>query len=88
MPVDDTPEPSYFEKGRKQTSLWMSFCRTSPCEMVWWFGKSSEQYRVEGELQLVGATEAVGGPPFSAALAAARKQQWGELAENAREQFF
>ena len=53
------------------------------CEMVWWFAKSSEQYRIEGELQLVGAD---GGG--SAALAAARKQQWGELSDPAREQFF
>ena len=27
------------------------------CEMVWWFAKSSEQYRIAGRLQLVGAAD-------------------------------
>jgi len=37
-------------------------------ELVWWFSKSSEQYRVAGELQLVGGDE------VDAELKAARKQ--------------
>ena len=62
------------------------------CEMVWWFAKSSEQYRIEGELQLVGSpgtpSASGGAGSASALLAAARKQQWGELSDPAREQFF
>lgn len=52
------------------------------CEMVWWFGKTSEQYRIAGELQLVGADY----PPGE--LQAARRQQWGNLSDKAREQFY
>ena len=52
------------------------------CEMVWWFAKSSEQYRISGELRLVGENES---DPF---LLAARKQQWGNISDAAREQFF
>eukprot|EP00613_Pedinella_sp_CCMP2098_P005232 CAMPEP_0171610698 /NCGR_PEP_ID=MMETSP0990-20121206/10201_1 /TAXON_ID=483369 /ORGANISM="non described non described, Strain CCMP2098" /LENGTH=233 /DNA_ID=CAMNT_0012174151 /DNA_START=101 /DNA_END=802 /DNA_ORIENTATION=+ len=52
------------------------------CELVWWFSKTSEQFRVAGELEMVGADCA------SAELLACRKQQWGNLSDNAREQFF
>ena len=52
------------------------------CEMVWWFGKSNEQYRIAGALQLVGAAEQ------DAELQSARKQQWGQLRDTAREQFY
>eukprot|EP00242_Pyramimonas_sp_CCMP2087_P016862 CAMPEP_0198214524 /NCGR_PEP_ID=MMETSP1445-20131203/42161_1 /TAXON_ID=36898 /ORGANISM="Pyramimonas sp., Strain CCMP2087" /LENGTH=223 /DNA_ID=CAMNT_0043889779 /DNA_START=343 /DNA_END=1014 /DNA_ORIENTATION=- len=52
------------------------------CEMVWWFSKSSEQYRIQGDLQLVGADCA------DAELLSQRKQQWGNLSDSAREQFF
>ena len=50
-------------------------------EMVWWFQKSSEQYRFAGRLRLVGedATDDT--------LVSARKQQWGNLSDSAREQF-
>jgi PPOX class probable FMN-dependent enzyme len=51
------------------------------CELNWWFAKSSEQFRIRGELQLVGADD-------SGTLQAARKQQWGNLRDTAREQFF
>ncbi len=51
-------------------------------EMVWWFLKTSEQYRVRGQLRLVGADEG------DKALAALRKQQWGNLRDSAREQFY
>merc|ERR1740138_815098 len=50
--------------------------------MVYWFGKTSEQFRISGTLQLVGD-----GDP-SAELLAVRKQQWGNLSDPAREQFF
>lgn len=50
-------------------------------ELVWWFAKSSEQYRVAGHLELVG-------PAADGERAAARKAQWGNLSDNAREQFY
>ena len=52
------------------------------CEMVWWFSQSSEQYRITGSLQLVSGEET------SEELLAARKQQWGNLSDPAREQFY
>ncbi len=45
----------------------------SSCEMVWWFGKSSEQYRIRGELKFVGN----GQFELDDELASVRKQQWG-----------
>eukprot|EP00585_Thalassiosira_rotula_P025314 CAMPEP_0196234038 /NCGR_PEP_ID=MMETSP0913-20130531/4252_1 /TAXON_ID=49265 /ORGANISM="Thalassiosira rotula, Strain GSO102" /LENGTH=241 /DNA_ID=CAMNT_0041514989 /DNA_START=51 /DNA_END=776 /DNA_ORIENTATION=+ len=72
-------------------------------EMVWWFPKSSEQYRISGRLQFIGSN----GPLFSYTdndvkdddddnttdrnncyFMAERKQQWGNLSDMAREQFF
>lgn len=55
---------------------------SSSCEMVWWFGKSSEQYRIRGQLQFIGGEEK------DASLVTARKEQWGNLSDPAREQFF
>jgi pyridoxamine 5'-phosphate oxidase len=58
----------------------------SKVEMVWWFPKSNEQYRVRGKLMFVG------GGDFSMdddkVLASSRKEQWGNLSDPAREQFF
>jgi hypothetical protein len=51
-------------------------------EMVWWFFKSSEQYRVSGTLQVVGPTD----PDVD--LDIARMQQWSKLTDAAREQFY
>ena len=55
---------------------------SSRCELVWWFAKSSEQYRITGTLTLVGEEHS------SAHLRSARNQQWGNLSDSAREQFF
>ena len=52
------------------------------CELVSWFGKTSEQYRIAGRLQLVGADCA------DATLAEARVQQWGVLSDAARESYW
>ena len=52
------------------------------CEMVWWFGKSSEQYRISGMLQFIGDDES------DSHLQSCRKQQWGNLSDVAREQFY
>ena len=54
-------------------------------EMCWWFLKSSEQYRVRGKLTVVGNGE---DEEEDAALLAVRKQQWGNLRDAAREQFY
>lgn len=55
------------------------------CEMVWWFAKTSEQFRISGNLVLVGDDTDENNNP---ALHSARKQQWGNLSGPAREQFF
>ena len=61
----------------------VSQIKQSPaCEMVWWFPKSSEQYRLSGNLSLVSEDEPDGW------LLSARKQQWSTLSDMAREQFF
>mmetsp|Transcript_5435 Transcript_5435/g.11539 ORF Transcript_5435/g.11539 Transcript_5435/m.11539 type:complete len:340 (-) Transcript_5435:688-1707(-) len=64
------------------TSASSSSTKASTCEMVWWFGKSSEQYRIRGLLQFVGAHHE------DATLVTARKEQWGNLSDAAREQFY
>lgn len=56
---------------------------TNPrCEMVWWFSQSSEQFRVSGELMPVSATSLQEG------LLKARLDQWKNLSDSAREQFY
>tara|TARA_A100001035_G_scaffold215413_1_gene175233 strand:+ start:345 stop:866 length:522 start_codon:yes stop_codon:yes gene_type:complete len=52
------------------------------CEMVWWFSQTKEQYRLLGKLKLVGGDES------DAELLSVRKQQWGNLSDPAREQFY
>jgi PPOX class probable FMN-dependent enzyme len=55
---------------------------SSVSELVWWFSQSSEQYRIRGRIQLVGEdTE-------DDYLRQARKEQWGNLSDSAREQFY
>eukprot|EP00957_Ditylum_brightwellii_P090721 6909381-Ditylum_brightwellii.AAC.1 len=56
-------------------------------ELVWWFSKSSEQYRIRGKIQFVGGAGKfeLDGDEF---FAQARKQQWGNLSDMAREQFY
>ena len=50
--------------------------KASPaCEMVWWFAKSSEQFRLAGKLMLIGEDE------IDPVLLSARKQQWGNLSD-------
>ena len=52
-------------------------------EIVWWFPKSSEQYRIRGPLILVGNEEAT----EDRALEIARKELWGNISDPARESF-
>lgn len=58
----------------------------SVAELVWWFAKSKEQYRIRGRLCFVG------GGQFEydgdKVLTSARKEQWGNMSDPAREQFF
>lgn len=49
---------------------------------MWWFGLSAEQYRVAGDLELIGDSHP------SAELLAARRGMWAALSDLAREQFF
>lgn len=51
-------------------------------ELVWWFLKTSEQYRISGNLTLIGDEEK------DESLAVIRKQTWGNLRDGAREQFY
>merc|ERR1719162_1192321 len=54
----------------------------SNAEIVWWFSKSSEQFRILGKLSFVGHDH----PDRD--LLTARKAQWGNLSDSAREQFY
>lgn len=60
---------------------------TQVAELLWWFPKSSEQYRVRGELLFVGGSDD-GKFAHDEELQQARKQQWGNLSDPAREAFF
>lgn len=59
---------------------------TPAAELVWWFPKSSEQYRIRGRLHFIGkdgvAKETLGISPHL------RKETWGNLSDAAREQFY
>lgn len=50
-------------------------------EIVWWFPKSSEQYRIRGPLILIG------GENDDRTLEIARKELWGNISDPARESF-
>lgn len=52
-------------------------------EIVWWFPKTSEQYRFRGQMILVGEETA----NEEKDLAIARKELWGNLSDPARESF-
>ena len=56
-------------------------------ELVWWFPKSSEQYRVRGRLRFVGGGGEYGDEP-GGYLERERRRQWGNLSDMAREQFY
>ena len=50
-------------------------------EMVWWFPKTSEQYRIRGSLILIGNDS------DDKALITARKELWGNIGDPSRESF-
>lgn len=51
-------------------------------ELLWWFGKSSEQYRFRCRAELIGDDST------DEKLKQLRKEQWGNLSDKAREQFY
>ncbi|GAX23663.1 hypothetical protein FisN_12Hh237 [Fistulifera solaris] len=55
-------------------------------EVVWWFPKTSEQYRIRGELLFVGG-EGKFQYDHDEHLIIARKQLWGNMSDAARESF-
>lgn len=61
-------------------------------EMVWWFPKTSEQYRIRGNLFVVGAAKGTSGSrdddDDDKFLQTARREQWGNLSDSAREAFY
>jgi pyridoxamine 5'-phosphate oxidase len=58
---------------------------SAAAEVVWWFPKSSEQYRFRGKLRYVGGGSCpLDDDPF---LVTARKELWGNLSDAARESF-
>lgn len=75
-----------------------AFPDRNTAELLWWFQKSSEQYRIRGNVELVGddQSELPSGTRGNSEeneqhrdfLQQARKQQWGNLSDNAREQFY
>ena len=75
--ITDKRSSKYSEVASSSTEQ-----QKSTCEMVWWFGKSSEQYRIRGQLKFVGGDET------DSSLLAARKEQWGNLSDPSREQFY
>jgi pyridoxamine 5'-phosphate oxidase len=58
---------------------------TKAAELLWWFPKSSEQYRIRGALLFVGGGEF--DRDNDRDLAIARKELWGNLSDAARESF-
>ena len=51
-------------------------------ELLWWFGKSSEQYRFRCSAKIIGDES------NDEDLKKLRKEQWGNLSDKAREQFY
>ncbi|KNC79720.1 hypothetical protein SARC_07895 [Sphaeroforma arctica JP610] len=58
----------------------------SAAELVWWFQQSNEQYRIKGQLVFVGSGDFANDD--SKEIVTARKEQWGNLSDSAREQFY
>lgn len=58
--------------------------QTGPTEVVWWFPKTSEQYRIRGTMILIGNDDAT---EQDRDLNIARKEMWGSLTDASRESF-
>ena len=74
-------------------------------EMVWWFSKSSEQYRIRGKLEFIGDAKSHTTKDENSSMtlklplpddgdakfqywSKLSKEQWGNLSDMAREQFY
>lgn len=60
--------------------------QTGPTEVVWWFPKTSEQYRIRGTMILIG-NDRTTATEQDRALMIARKEMWGSLTDSSRESF-
>jgi pyridoxamine 5'-phosphate oxidase len=58
--------------------------QTGPTEVVWWFPKTSEQYRIRGTMILIGNDNST---EQDRDLIIARKEMWGSLTDASRESF-
>jgi hypothetical protein len=56
-------------------------------ELVWWFPKTSEQYRIRGTVQFIGGKDKY---PYdnNPTMIVARKSTWGNISDSARESFY
>lgn len=65
--------------------------QSTTAEICWWFAKTSEQYRIRGELVFVGngnnGNNEDDTTVVDATLAQVRKELWGNLSDPARESF-
>lgn len=61
---------------------------SNAAELLWWFPKLSEQYRIRGKLVFVGGGDGNFAYDNDKTLQVARKEQWGNLSDSARESFF
>jgi hypothetical protein len=86
-------------RSQKVSEIGTSNNNNNNAEMVWWFPKLSEQYRIRGRLVFVGENGAYPASQSSSSsllgvgndrdmLLIARKSQWGNLSDSARESFF
>lgn len=60
--------------------------QTGPTEVVWWFPKTSEQYRIRGTMILIGNDHTTV-TEHDRALMIARKEMWGSLTDSSRDSF-
>jgi len=58
--------------------------QSNVCEIVWWFFQTKEQYRIRGTIQYIGSDDA----NINVEYQKVRRQQWGNLTDAAREQFY
>lgn len=77
----------------RRSEKYRQILKHSATELVWWFPKTSEQYRIRGRLVLVGGCDDkrsgdTMGYDDDSFLKFARKELWGNISDSARESFF
>jgi pyridoxamine 5'-phosphate oxidase len=80
-------------RSRKVQETQQQQQQQSIAELVWWFPKTSEQYRIRGQLLMIGEQEHQNDDDDESKqdrriLTIARKQLWGNLSDSARESFY